>query len=359
MNNQEKTVYDAAKLITLKRLYKYYKRIRIQYSVRNLTHTHARAHVKRSNKTKHQQKSTPRAWAERKDLKSLMNRFDICLNPVEFGQLMEAYEFKYNTSSFETFAKMFSSSIRPTERALRDEAERQRKRESIHRLGGEAWGVEGRFEKRKVYYRDRVSNKFGKVQMKQPHAYPKAAIGRTIRFGSGYFTEKEAHVERVKILYLKFHTVLHSFRSIDMKELSAIEEAEIETMLRRFRIKLTRAEFKTLLQKHNLLSAKTMPFARFFKIFSPHVSTKSSVLPIIVKSPKSSSPRRHHSPGLRGVKQQKTTTILSPKSRERLCKLNISRAALRSAERRIKDRVKERRRRKRCNRNPKHDLRFL
>ena len=40
MDNQEKTVYDAAKLITLKRLYKYYKRIRIQYSVRDLTHTH-------------------------------------------------------------------------------------------------------------------------------------------------------------------------------------------------------------------------------------------------------------------------------------------------------------------------------
>ena len=40
MNNQEKTVYDAAKLITLKRLYKYYKRIRIQYSVCDLTHTH-------------------------------------------------------------------------------------------------------------------------------------------------------------------------------------------------------------------------------------------------------------------------------------------------------------------------------
>ena len=277
---------------------------------------------------------------------------------------MEAYEFQYNKISFETFAKTFSSSIRPTKRALLDEAERQRKRESIHRLGGEAWGVEGKFEKRKVYYRDRVSNKFGKVQMKQPHAYPKASIGRTVRFGSGYFTEKEAHVERVKILYLKFHTVLHSFRSIDMKELSAIEEAEIETMLRRFRIKLTRTEFKTLLQKHNLLSAKTMPFARFFEIFSPHVSTKSSVLPIIVKSKKSSSPRRH-SPGRRGVKQQTTTTttlegpMLSPKSRERLCKLNISRAALRSAERRIKDRVKERRRRKRCNRNPKHDLRFL
>lgn len=271
---------------------------------------------------------------------------------------MEAYEFQYDTMCFETFAKMFSSSIRPTKQSLRDlEVQRQLKRESIHRLGGEAWGVEGRFEKRKVYYRDRVSNKFGKVQMKQPHAYPKSSIGRTVRFGNGYFTEQEAHVERVKILYLKFHTVLHSFRSIDMKDPTAIEEAEIETMLRRFRIKLTRTEFKTLLERHNLLSVKTMPFARFFEIFSPHVSTKSSVLPIIVKSTKRSSPRRV-SPGL--VRHTtETTQLLSPTSRDRLSKLNISRAALRSAERRIQDRVKERRRRKRCVRNPKHDMRFL
>ena len=45
MNNQEKTVYDAAKLIALKRLYKYYKRIRIQYSVRDLAHTHTHTHT--------------------------------------------------------------------------------------------------------------------------------------------------------------------------------------------------------------------------------------------------------------------------------------------------------------------------
>ena len=45
MDNQEKTVYDAAKLIALKRLYKYYKRIRIQYSVRDLTHTHTHTHT--------------------------------------------------------------------------------------------------------------------------------------------------------------------------------------------------------------------------------------------------------------------------------------------------------------------------
>jgi len=315
----------------------------------NIHHTHT---------THTTQKSSPRDWERRKDLKTLMKRFDICLSPVQFGQLMESYEFQHDTHSFETFSKTFSSSIRPTRKHLEDEADRLKRKESVHRLGGEAWGVEGKFEKRKVYYRDRVANKFGKVQMKQPHAYPKASIGRTVKFGSGFFTEKEAHVERVKILYSKFHTVLHAFRSVDVKEPSVMEEAEIEMMLRRFRINMNRASFKALLERHNLLNTRTMPFAKFFQIFSPLVATKSSVLPIIVTSTrtKSSSPRR------RERKEGKTSTTLepiSPKTRARICELNISRAALRSAERRIKDRVKERRGRKKCIRNPKHDMRYL
>ncbi len=295
----------------------------------------------------------------------MLRRFDICITPVEFGQLIESYEFRFgNDLEFGSFSKTFSSSINPNPKALREELERQRKRDSIHRLGGEAWGVEGRYESLKVYYRDRVTNKFGKVQLKQPHAYPKKSIGRTVPFGKGFFTEREAHVERVKIFYLKFHTVLHTFRHIDVNEPSAIEEAEIEMMLRRFQIKLNRSEFKKLLEKHNLLNVRTMVFSKFFEIFSPHVSTKSSVLPIIVKkeSRSDSSPRRRR----RNKKEESlllslssSPTINSKMSRRRISKISISSAALRSAERRIKDRIRNRRSRKKCAKNPKHDVLYL
>eukprot|EP00940_MAST-03C_sp_MAST-3C-sp2_P000996 g996.t1 len=252
----------------LERLYKYYPRIRIEFM-----------------------KSTPHAWKSRAELKSLLQRFDVRAGPEEFGKLIQRFESRgrHSNSSdehFRSFKTIFAGTIVPQKAVMRAEEARRKalmmKRQSVHRLDGEAWGVGSKTFARRVYYRERVSNKFGKVKMRTPHMYPKKSIGRTVRWGRGWFTSEEAHEESVKELYQKFHTVRMTFRSIDVSTTNPIEQAEVESLLRRFKISLSRHAFKKLLDQHGMFTCESCNFVRFLKIFGPHVSSTKSIVPIHV-----------------------------------------------------------------------------